>query len=236
MPLNYNHLIQAALYQNIDDTVLRHFLHQEGFHLEKRKFKLFVFSRLLGKCYVEKEKKTFVFQPPIELWVASPLKRFVQELSSGILKKGILKIGKENLEVIQTDFVEPVLRTSRITVEMLSPLVVYSTITKNSRSYTYYYSPFEDRFSDLVKNNLRKKYEIVYGQPDDDLEFDIAPERVEPSDFKVVMFKDTVIKGWLGRFNLCGSPFLLELALNCGLGSKNSEGFGFCRMEERDVS
>jgi len=215
---------------------LRNFLHQEGFHLEKRKFKLFVFSRLLGKCYVEKEKKKFAFQPPIELWVASPLKRFVQELSSGILKKGIFKIGEEKLEVLQIELVEPVLRTSGIIVEMLSPLVVYSTLTRDSRSYTYYYSPFEDRFSELVKNNLRKKYEIVYGQPDNDLEFSISPERVEPNDFKVVMFKDTVIKGWLGHFNLRGSPFLLELALNCGLGSKNSEGFGFCRMEERDVS
>lgn len=181
---------------------------------------------------MDKEKKNFVFKPPIELWVASPLKRFVQELSSGILKKGFLKIGKEKLEVTQTEFVEPVLRTSGIIAEMLSPLVVYSTITWDSRSYTYYYSPFEDRFPELVKNNLRKKYEIVYGQPQDDLEFNISPEKVEPNDFKVVMFKDTVIKGWLGRFHLCGSPLLLELALNCGLGSKNSEGFGFCRMEE----
>lgn len=183
---------------------------------------------------MEKVKKTFVFQPPIELWVASPLKRFVQELSSGLLKKGTFRLGKEKLEVVQTEFLEPVLRSCQITVEMLSPLVVYSTVTKDSRPFTYYYSPFEDKFPELVKNNLRKKYIIVYGQPDGDLEFEIAPKRVEPNDFKIVTFKDTVIKGWLGRFDLSGSSLLLELALNCGLGSKNSEGFGFCKIEGED--
>lgn len=237
LPLNYNHLVQAAIYQRIDDNTFRNFLHQEGFCLEKRKFKLFVFSRLLGKCFFDKLNEKFIFQPPIELWVASPLRKFVQELGSGLAKRGTFKIGYETLEVSKTTFIEPVFKTNKVTVKMLSPIVAYSTLKKDGKPFTYYYSPFEERFSELIKMNLLKKSRILYGvENQEHQEFQISPKMVKKTDFKIVTFKDTVIKGWLGYFNLYGSPFLLYLALHCGLGSKNSEGFGFCKMEEEDVS
>ncbi|KHE90832.1 MAG: hypothetical protein K8F52_04850 [Candidatus Scalindua rubra] len=40
-------------------------------------------------------------------------------------------------------------------------------------------------------------------------------------------FKGTVIKGWTGHFRLEGKPELLQFALDTGLGSRNSAGFGF---------
>jgi len=53
------------------DLALRRHFHKEGYIYEKRKFKLFTFSRLLGK--IRNIKDGFEFTPPLKL-VISPLK------------------------------------------------------------------------------------------------------------------------------------------------------------------
>ncbi|WP_221040635.1 CRISPR-associated endoribonuclease Cas6 [Gelria sp. Kuro-4] len=50
--------------------------------------------------------------------------------------------------------------------------------------------------------------------------------RVRSSDQKVLYFKDTVVKGWLGQYVFEGDPAMLQVALDCGIGAKNSQGFG----------
>jgi CRISPR-associated endoribonuclease Cas6 len=40
---------------------------------------------------------------------------------------------------------------------MLSPVTMYSTLTKEDKTKkVYYYSPFEEEFNRLIKENLRK--------------------------------------------------------------------------------
>ncbi len=48
LPLSYNHLVQAMIYSNIDNSIA-HWLHDRGFAFGKRRYKLFTFSRLLSK-------------------------------------------------------------------------------------------------------------------------------------------------------------------------------------------
>jgi CRISPR-associated endoribonuclease Cas6 len=43
---------------------------------------------------------------------------------------------------------------------------------------------------------------------------------------KVVYYKDTVIKGWLGKYMLTGDLKLIRLVFSVGIGAKNSQGFG----------
>ncbi|GEA16514.1 hypothetical protein E308F_27600 [Moorella sp. E308F] len=49
---------------------------------------------------------------------------------------------------------------------------------------------------------------------------------VKGSDMKVVYYKDTVIKGWLGKYMLTGDLQLIRLVFSVGIGAKNSQGFG----------
>lgn len=115
---------------------------------------------------------------------------------------------------------------------MLSPLTCYSTLKKGDGSRkTYYYSPFEEEFSVLIKENLRKKYKVVFGNTNG-FDFSIKPRRVLPQDQKIIIYnrnrtnKGTVIKAWMGFYELSGSKKALELAYDVGLGAKNSQGFG----------
>lgn len=47
---------------------------------------------------------------------------------------------------------------------------------------------------------------------------------------KIVKYRETVIKGWMGRFVLKGNRKLLKLGYECGIGSKNSQGFGMVEV------
>ncbi|MEA1913641.1 MAG: hypothetical protein U9N06_07465 [candidate division WOR-3 bacterium] len=49
IPVNYNYLVQSFIYHNISEK-LSVFLHNKGYKYGKRLFKMFTFSRLLGKC------------------------------------------------------------------------------------------------------------------------------------------------------------------------------------------
>jgi len=234
IPVHHGHLLQALIYNQMDNPTIRHYLHEHGFLLGKRHFKLFTFSRLQGReLTYEKESKRLIFTPPLRLVICSPLDFLLQELGTGFLRQGKVRIGEAVLEVQNMSVDAQQVLSTFIRVCMLSPLVVYSTLEKEGGDrYVYYYTPFEERFSQLVGDNLKKKYLIVHGNSPYSLNFNIRPLRVREKDFKVTYFKDTIVKGWMGDYELEGEPKLLQLALDAGLGSKNSQGYGCCKILE----
>ncbi len=56
--------------------------------------------------------------------------------------------------------------------------------------------------------------------------FKISPEKVSNRNHHVICFKDTVVKAWSGLYKIEGSDELMRIAFDCGLGAKNSQGFG----------
>lgn len=61
LPINYNKILQGFIYRNIMDKDLAQFIHDKGFSYEKRKYKMFTFSRLQGDFTIDKiRKKLFI--------------------------------------------------------------------------------------------------------------------------------------------------------------------------------
>ncbi|MFY9273013.1 MAG: CRISPR-associated endoribonuclease Cas6, partial [Thermacetogeniaceae bacterium] len=59
--------------------------------------------------------------------------------------------------------------------------------------------------------------------------------KVSNKDAKIIYYRDFVIKGWLGIYEIEGDPRLLKLAYSAGLGAKNSQGFGMIDViKEKD--
>lgn len=131
-------------------------------------------------------------------------------------------MGKEVLYVERVTAIDQVVQGKSINIRMLSPLTVYSTLVDSGRNYTHYYSPFEPRFQELVHANLVKKYWLIFGKEVPKEGFSIEPLDIDERNFKIVRYKGTVIKGWMGNYRLRGNPQLLKVALDAGLGSKNS--------------
>jgi CRISPR-associated endoribonuclease Cas6 len=223
LPMHYNYYIQSFLYRHISPE-LGKFLHDYGFAFEKRRFKLFTFSRLRGKRYIIRNNR-ITFEPPVSLTISSPVDKFVNELANTLLHKDKLEFEKNRIFINSIKVhPEPEIGDT-IKIQTLSPITIYSTLRKDDGSKkTYFYNPYENEFTELIDSNLRKKYEAFYGKKPRMRKLSIQP--IHKFKEHTVTYRGTLIKGWYGKFLLNGNKKLLKFAYDVGLGGKNSQGFG----------
>ncbi|BDC35427.1 CRISPR-associated endoribonuclease [Candidatus Methanoliparum sp. LAM-1] len=182
---------------------------------------MFTFSKLIGRYEIKNGTITFIL--PVKFIISSPLDRFVSELANTMLTSK-LKLFGEDIYVEEMEVLGKPEIKSRMEIRMMTPLVAYSTlITPEGRKKTYYYNPLEPEFAELIDRNLRKKHEAFYGKKPRARKTSIKPIVFNE---RVLKYRDNVIKGYTGKFIIDGNKKLLELAYDCGLGSKNSQGFG----------
>ena len=222
VPIHYNHILQGFIYDNISPK-LATFLHEQGYVYGKRSFKLFTFSRLYGKFKLNRDSIEFEF--PVRLYIASFDNHF-RSLLRGLIKAGNVRLGERSIRVSSIE-VRPEQKFGKeVIINTLCPITVYSTLnTRDGRKKTYYYSPYEKEFSTLILENLRKKFKLIYHKESGTRELIIEPLNGKKMSEKIIKYKDFIVKGWLGKFKLKGSPDLISVAYDTGLGSKNSQGF-----------
>jgi len=226
LPLHYNHLVQAFIYNTIDEK-LADFLHDSGFG-KGRKFKMFTFSRLCGRFDIKSRPGYIVFDDRITLTVSSPYGKFCQSFANGIFKKKIW-LGENELEIAEAELIPAEVKQEEIIVDTLSPIVVYSTLLKPDGSkYTAYFQPGEKEFERLISQNLIKKYSAFKDENHADKEIHIKP--LQQPRQNIIEYKDFIIKGCSGRFKVSGPVELLQMGVDAGFGSKNSMGFGCVRV------
>ena len=230
LPINYQDLLIGFIYRNISNEAYRRFLHEEGYVYRGRAYKHFAFSRLDGRRKVDRERKRIVFYPPFRLLVTSPLNAFLESFAKSMLLSDDLRIGRYPVHLISFEAMpEPPEMPDTVHIRMLSPLVIYSTLTHpNGVKYTYYYRPDHEQFSGMVGENLKRRYFSMH-EEDPELAaspFSIRPLKVTPRDKVVTRFHGTIIEGWMGEYELRGDPRLLHLAYHTCLGGKGSQGFG----------
>ncbi len=225
LPIHYNYLLQSALYRLLDPDFAR-FLHNEGYMYGKRSFRLFTFSQLLGKYRLIKEQKQICFQGQVKLRVHSPLAPFCQSIMNTLLLEEGIRLGQARLNVIEIECTQPDINKDTLLVQTLSPITVYSTMFRpDGRKFTHYYQPRDSEFSEHIRNNLLKKFELVYQSVPSSTRLHIEP--LGQTKERIVLYKGFVIKGHIGQFQLWAEDRrLLSLALDAGIGSKGSQGFG----------
>jgi len=221
-------MVQGAIYNAIEPK-LATFLHEKGYQSGNRMFKLFVFSRLLGKFTAKKEKNTISFNEKIKLVISSPVDEFCQSIANGLLTKGCLRLGSIDVEVEKMMVQQLKVQEEQVVLRTLSPVVAYSTFLRpDGRKYTCYFQPGDPDFASLVENNLRKKYQAFYGKKAPVGE--VKVRRLGQVRQHVMNYKGTVVKGCSGKLAVSGPVELLQMAVDAGMGSKNGQGFGCMEM------
>lgn len=227
LPIHYNNILQAFIYNNIDEKLAK-FLHDNGYTSNGRTFKLFTFSRILKRGKKDNEK--FNFGNKIDIIVSSPLDNFCKSIANSMLQRNDLYMGENNIKTDQIQIINHLVDKDEIRIETLSGIVAYSTLLRPDNSkYTCYFMPRETDFDRIVTENLVKKYNALNNT---NLSFDSSIEII-PLDKprqNISYYKNFIIKGVDGRFLIKGDRRLLQIGIDAGFGSKNSQGFGCVRV------
>ncbi|WP_274428707.1 CRISPR-associated endoribonuclease Cas6 [Desulfolucanica intricata] len=224
MPIHYNYLIQSAIYAALPkETASR--LHDKGYISDSRSFRMFTFSRLLGKFFLNNITSTITFPEGATLIITSPELKIFLPLLNNLLTKKHIRLGRALFIVEEIRIDEQKVEGDTLAVRTLSPVVVYSTLLRpEGGKYTCYYQPGEPEFDRLVTVNLAKKYHAFHGLRPPEGNVRVCP--LDRPRLHVTLYKGIVVKGYTCRLKLHGPRELLQMVLDAGLGGKGSQGYG----------
>ena len=236
LPVNYNHLLTGVIYRFLaeSDPEYATFLHNEGYLAAEKHFKLFTFSQLMA----ERRRITgdkIHFRSTLTWYISSPVERFLSHFADTLLTEGRLSLGHRHLQV--RDVTVP--RNPRFQSEMhfrcLSPIVMSTVREWDGKQSTHYCMPDDPVLSELIHQNLMRKYEAIHGSAphDDTLTFRFDTDYISRRQGRVtrlVDYKGIKIKGVMCPFRVSGSIPLIQIGYECGFGDKNSAGFGMAEV------
>jgi CRISPR-associated endoribonuclease Cas6 len=234
LPINYNHILQAFILQLIDDAEYRRFLHNEGYTFQNRNYKMFTFSKLNGRFCVDNSEKTIEFFDNVSLKISAHDENIIRYCADSLLFKDEFELLNQKITVEKIEYENQDIKNNKIYIKTLSPITVYSTVINNSSKKTIYYTPLDEQFPKLIKDNLIKKYLAFYNLNEGDITFDdsfiIKEKNNSKSKMIITYYKNFLIKAWNGIFEIQGDPKLLKIGYDAGFGSKNSQGFGLVEL------
>lgn len=227
LPLHHNYLIQSMLYKNLSSE-LSDFLHKIGFFYNGRRFKLFTFSKIFSSKYFVKNGFIY-YKSPITIYISSANDLFPKNWGKEFIKSSEIKLGNNILYLNYIESLPNIKISDNFFIKTLSPIVANKTIIENNKKIYLYFSPEEKEFKKLIKENIKKKYEILTGKKILDFNFDI---NVIEKKFRIapIKYKNFLIKGIEGIFEIYSDPKIFNAIYDAGLGSKNSQGFGMVKI------
>ena len=222
LPINYRPLVHGMIYKVLsEDESFSNRLHggrmTDG---KKRPIKGFTFSPLMGNYTIQ--GRTIWFHNQIRLEIRGWSEELMERMRCFFSPRQTVQIGTETLKVEACRLEDARLNTESVPIRMLSPVVVYYTDEAN---HTVFLSPTEEQFYKGLISNARKKCQrFLPGEPFE-LRIlsmnDVSPKK------QFSMFKKTYITGWYG------SPRIIDMLYQVGLGAKNSEGYGMFLLSEK---
>ena len=236
LPINYNHLLTSVIYRFLAESNPEYasFLHDEGYGVDQKRFKLFTFSQLMA----ERRRITgdrIRFGSTLTWLVSSPVETFLSHFADTLLTEGRLTIGGHRLQIRDVTIPRVPRFQSEMQFRCLSPIVMTTVRQRNGEQVMHYCLPDDPAFSALVRQNLIRKHEVVHGRlPSDDaftLEFDKNYiTRRQGRVTRLIDFKGIKVRGVLCPFRVSGSRTLIQIGYECGFGDKNSAGFGMVEV------
>ena len=230
------HLFQGTVYSLLPPKEAA-FLHDTGYKADGKNFKLFAMgwpsASSVPQTEGEGQDKKLFFQTPIRITISTSQHNLAMGFIDGAFRKSKLRIGNNTVLCRRVEAEQQTADRDTVTVKTLSPITCYETVSLRGRPYTIFFKPDEREFQRSIHDNLLHKFRAVFPDREPPMgELSISPlgetkERISLFDPK----NEFPIKGWWGRFRLHGPKELLQVALDCGVGAKNSTGWGCISKE-----
>ncbi len=252
IPINYQYPLSCAIYKILSGSSPEYseWLHNKGYIDNTGKpRKLFTFSHLIidPKPALQNDSLRISRLSKAVIFVSSPmLEDFIQNFVQGIFINQTIAVGNsvtvgrfmiERVESMPLpDFKET------MSYKCLSPILLSTMEEHNGKLSQHYLRPDDTRIEETVKNNLLHKYEVMHSKTFDCKTFKFALDKeyinrkggANKISKLITLNKDKEeikVKTFIAPFVLETSPELHKLAYECGIGEKNSQGFGM--VEER---
>ena len=232
LPINYNHLLTGVIYRCLaeSDAEYAAFLHDEGYRSGEKRFKLFTFSQLMANQR-RISGDSIYFGSSLTWYVSSPVEAFLTRFADTLLTQGSLSLAEHRLQIRDVSIPRIPRFQRQMRLRCLSPIVMSTVRQRDGKQTQHYCLPEDPAFSELIRQNLIRKYVAIYGSaPNEDtltFAFDEAYIRKRQGRVtRLVDYKGIKIRGVLAPFEVSGSRTLIQTGYECGFGVKNSVGFG----------
>ncbi len=243
LPINYYHPMSSAIYTlfRAASPEFSEWLHEHGFLTsEGRPMKLFNFSRLDFRNY-RIDNNIIRARGNLRMKFSTPLgSKIGQKFIQGLFNSGVLRVHNrfagEDLTVSSVETLpEPLITTDEVFI-MQSPTAVSTVINKNGDRKIYYYRPDDDNAERALERNLMNKYELLRKKPysgklavrlDRDYIARAGRRATKLIAIREGMRNEMQIKAFVCPLRIEGDPEIIKIAYDCGVGEKNSMGFGF---------
>lgn len=247
LPINNSYLVSSLIYNIVDQSSSAYAerLHEQGYRLANRAFKLFTFSPVHpvhSRKWVLHENGTMsTSEPLLQVTISSLKEEFIEHLIVGLMHGSFVWIGNERFRVETVRKLEPPEYSDEMGFIMLSPVVC--TTRGESDHYSQFLFPGDPDFMRVLLENLCRKYQALHGKPfecdEEQVEIELDRGYVERRQGKVqklITIKEgrsdeTKIKGTLAPFRIRAPRELIEIGYECGFGEKNSQGFGMVKVD-----
>ena len=222
VPFNYNHILSSIIYglmENIDYASKLH---------AKKTFKYFSFSRInisqrkmVDGGFISKNGK-------INFIISSPDDVLITELVKGIMNKSEINFIGQILKIIKCEIIKQPEFTSKMEFITLSPIIVTTKKEVDGKLREWDLAPSEDFFRG-IENNLIKKYLKFNNLQSTDKTIDVYSNMKSVKRKRISINKGkktTYHRAYNMDLILEGDVDLIKFAYDCGISSKNSQGFG----------
>ena len=228
IPFNYNYILSAVIYSKIADLNLASKLHNS------RSFKYFTFSQInIQKRNMVKDgfiSKNGV----INFQIASPNDYLIKSLVEGYLEDLQVNFKGQNLFVEKIELLSVPKFEKKMKAKTISPIIVRTKREIDGKLKIWDLNPSEPSFFLNLEKNLVKKYNQFYDK-------EIATDTIKiSSEMKFVKRKRITIekgdiktyhRGFMMDIAIDGDKDLIKFGYDCGLGEKNSLGFGMIDLD-----
>ena len=245
LPMDYQYYLSAWIYKVIGqaDHEFANFLHSEGYTDGNRRFKLFNYSQLdFGKPILWKEKALFeIHADKIFLQTSFHLNDTAEKFIIGLFNNQQVYIGDQfngiDLTVGQIERLSDNALIGTVHYRAVSPVVI--SILNEGDKYAQYLSPDHVEYAGLLKRHLRHKHHTTPGSVPLPEDFDFHFSLKSATRSKLITIKpytplQSKVRGFMYDFSMKAPVEIHQMVWSCGIGEKNSTGFGW--VERRDFN
>lgn len=216
---NYNHIISSIIYRKIADLDLATKLHFS------KEFKFFTFSQIYFSKWKQNKQGFISIDGKFSFYISSPNKKLIESLVEGHLENNHVDFKGTKLMVEKIEVIKKPIFKEKMKMKTISPISASIKREVNGKLKTWDLGPADKRFYESIQKNLINKYTSFYGAYDGNRWVRLKPN-IKTAKRRRIEIKGDFHRCYMMEFEIEADPRLNEFAYDCGLGEKNSMGFG----------